>query len=189
MKLKEKIYTCRKKAGLSQEALAERIGVSRQAVSKWETGDAEPELSKLRLLAQVLGVSADYLLNEAEDAPEPPSLQQSSAPKGDWAQDLPGAIGRLARRYGWLIGVYLAIGGIGFAGLGALARFLTKRMFSSFLGGFGGGMIPGTADPFLAEFVSSNPVSLVGGILIVLGLLAAAGGVLLAIVLKKKSDK
>jgi transcriptional regulator with XRE-family HTH domain len=38
MKLSEKIYYCRKKAGMSQEALAARIGVSRQAVSKWETG-------------------------------------------------------------------------------------------------------------------------------------------------------
>ena len=38
MKLHEKIYYCRKKAGLSQEALAEKIGVSRQAISKWETG-------------------------------------------------------------------------------------------------------------------------------------------------------
>lgn len=38
MKLSEKIYTCRKKAGWSQEELASRLGVSRQAVSKWETG-------------------------------------------------------------------------------------------------------------------------------------------------------
>lgn len=38
MKLNEKIYWCRKRAGLSQEALAERIGVSRQSISKWETG-------------------------------------------------------------------------------------------------------------------------------------------------------
>ena len=38
MKLSEKIYQCRKKAGLSQEALAVRLGVSRQAVSKWELG-------------------------------------------------------------------------------------------------------------------------------------------------------
>lgn len=55
MKLQEKIYYCRKKAGLSQEALAEKLGVSRQAISKWETGDAEPEISKLSLLAAVLG--------------------------------------------------------------------------------------------------------------------------------------
>ena len=38
MKLNEKIYWCRKRAGLSPEALAERIGVSRQSISKWETG-------------------------------------------------------------------------------------------------------------------------------------------------------
>ena len=38
MKLNEKIYLCRTKAGLSQDALAERLGVSRQAISKWETG-------------------------------------------------------------------------------------------------------------------------------------------------------
>ena len=38
MKLNEKIYWFRKRAGLSQEALAERIGVSRQSISKWETG-------------------------------------------------------------------------------------------------------------------------------------------------------
>ncbi len=38
MDLSNKIYTCRKNAGLSQEALAEKIGVSRQAISKWETG-------------------------------------------------------------------------------------------------------------------------------------------------------
>ena len=41
MKLNEKIYHCRKKAGYSQEALAEKIGVSRQAISKWETGGSQ----------------------------------------------------------------------------------------------------------------------------------------------------
>lgn len=38
MKLHEKIYYCRKKSGISQETLSEKIGVSRQAISKWETG-------------------------------------------------------------------------------------------------------------------------------------------------------
>ncbi len=38
MKLHEKIYYCRKKSGLSQDALAEKLGISRQAISKWETG-------------------------------------------------------------------------------------------------------------------------------------------------------
>ena len=43
MNLSEKILYCRKKAGLSQEALAEKLGVSRQAISKWETGESVPE--------------------------------------------------------------------------------------------------------------------------------------------------
>ena len=67
MNLSEKIQLCRKRAGLSQEALAEKLNVSRQAVSKWETGAAEPELSKLRALAAAFGVTADWLLSE-EDA-------------------------------------------------------------------------------------------------------------------------
>ena len=46
MELGEKIALCRKKAGLSQEALADRLGLSRQAVSRWETGAAVPDLSK-----------------------------------------------------------------------------------------------------------------------------------------------
>ena len=51
MKLPEKILYCRKRAGLSQEALAERLGVSRQAVSKWETGEARSGAGCLRGLA------------------------------------------------------------------------------------------------------------------------------------------
>ena len=47
MKLCEKLYELRRAAGLSQEELAERLSVSRQAVSKWENGAAQPELSKL----------------------------------------------------------------------------------------------------------------------------------------------
>ena len=47
MKLCEKLYELRRAAGLSQEELAERLNVSRQAVSKWESGAAQPELSKL----------------------------------------------------------------------------------------------------------------------------------------------
>lgn len=59
--LSEKIYALRRKNGLSQEALAEKIGVSRQAVSKWETGTATPELDKLRALCACFGITLDEL--------------------------------------------------------------------------------------------------------------------------------
>ncbi len=106
MKLSEKIYSCRKKAGLSQEALAERLGVSRQAVSKWETGETEPEIGKLRTLAAVFSVSTDWLLSEEEEPPAPTSVP-------NWVDALPGTLRKLFRRYGWLGGVYLMLVGSG----------------------------------------------------------------------------
>ena len=64
MKLHEKIYTLRKRENLSQEALAEKLSVSRQSVSKWETGEATPEVSKLLSLSKLFGVTTDYLLDD-----------------------------------------------------------------------------------------------------------------------------
>ena len=84
MNLSEKIQLCRKRAGLSQEALAEKLNVSRQAVSKWETGAAEPELSKLRALAAAFGVTADWLLSE-EDAGNRNSFGESAGAREDGA--------------------------------------------------------------------------------------------------------
>lgn len=69
MDLQNKIYSCRKNAGLSQEALAERIGVSRQAISKWETGEATPEVAKLLSLAKTFGVTTDWMLSDDPDIP------------------------------------------------------------------------------------------------------------------------
>ncbi len=75
MQLHEKILFYRKKNGLSQEALAEKIGVSRQAVSKWETGDALPEISKLKSLADCFGVTVDFLVDDSLD-----EMPQSDTP-------------------------------------------------------------------------------------------------------------
>ena len=62
MTLGEKLVQLRRARGVSQETLAEAVGVSRQAVSKWELGDALPELDKLVALAAYYGVTTDYLL-------------------------------------------------------------------------------------------------------------------------------
>lgn len=71
MKLHEKIYISRKKCGLSQEDLAEKLGISRQAVSKWETGETIPELSKIKQLKEIFNVSFDWLLSENEENQSP----------------------------------------------------------------------------------------------------------------------
>lgn len=67
MQIAEKIWNERKRLGLSQEQLAEQMEVSRQAVSKWESGQSMPDLDKLVLLSQIFGVSTDYLLKEDDN--------------------------------------------------------------------------------------------------------------------------
>lgn len=64
MNFGEKILGLRTKSGLSQEALAEKLMVSRQAVSKWESGVTLPETEKLIIISDMFGVSLDYLLKE-----------------------------------------------------------------------------------------------------------------------------
>lgn len=64
MALGEKIYNLRKQSGWSQEELAEQCEVSRQSVSKWESGQSVPDLDKILLLSDIFQVSTDYLLKE-----------------------------------------------------------------------------------------------------------------------------
>lgn len=62
-----KLYKLRKNSGLSQEQLAEQLNVSRQAISKWESGTAVPESEKLITISNYFGVSVDYLLKDDEE--------------------------------------------------------------------------------------------------------------------------
>ena len=64
MTLGQNIQTARKAKGISQEALAEKIGVSRQALGKWEKDTALPGVDNLQALAKELGVSVDALFRE-----------------------------------------------------------------------------------------------------------------------------
>ena len=61
----EKLYRLRKEKGWTQERLAEQIGVSRQALSKWESGSAVPDAVNILRLSKLFAVSADYLLDDA----------------------------------------------------------------------------------------------------------------------------
>ena len=60
----EKLKEARKEAGLSQEQFAEKMGVSRSAVAKWESDKGMPDVANLKVMAQLLDVSVDYLLDE-----------------------------------------------------------------------------------------------------------------------------
>lgn len=63
----EKIFELRTKKGLSQGSLAELLDVSRQSVSKWESGQAKPDVDKLVKLSEVFQVTVDYLVKENEN--------------------------------------------------------------------------------------------------------------------------
>ena len=81
MSLAEKMIELRKQNGLSQQDLADRLGVSRQAISRWETGAVQPLADSVKSLAQVFQVSTDYLLNDDLDTPTPPPTAQPAPPQ------------------------------------------------------------------------------------------------------------
>jgi len=78
MTLADKITEERKKAGLSQEELADRLSVSRQAVSKWECGQSCPDLQNIIAMSELFGVSTDYLLKDIS-IPENKSAEPGSS--------------------------------------------------------------------------------------------------------------
>ena len=75
---KDNLIQLRKLKGMTQEDIAEKVGVSRQAVAKWESGETSPDLEKSRLLAEVLGVSLDDLVNYEPEG----NLGMNVPPKG-----------------------------------------------------------------------------------------------------------
>lgn len=77
MEFQKKLLVLRKKAGLTQTALAEKLHVSRQAVSRWEQGSAMPDIENLIAMSELFGVSLDELLKD-----QSPQIQ-SAQPKAD----------------------------------------------------------------------------------------------------------
>ena len=145
MTLSEKLQNLRRAAGLSQEALAEQLGVTRQAVSKWETGEGKPDIDNLLPLAKLLHTTVDYLLDDAADAPHtetPPTQPQTeSVGRELWEQ-----LKTFGRRWGWLGGYAIALIGavrlvttlvVLFAGGSMLGGMMLDVGFSGTLTGFG----------------------------------------------------
>lgn len=83
--LGRRIQEGRRAAELSQEAMGERLGVSRQAVSKWEADAAIPELENLIAMSRIFGVTVGCLLG-VEEAAEPDREDQTQAPEPDWSR-------------------------------------------------------------------------------------------------------
>ena len=86
MTLGEKLQRLRKARGMSQEELAARMGVSRQAVSRWELNIALPDTENVVRLSELVGVTTAYLLKEreAEENPSPDTPPSSGAAAFGW---------------------------------------------------------------------------------------------------------
>ena len=80
MILADKLIDLRKRSGWSQEDLAEKLGVSRQSISKWESAQSVPDMNRILKLSEVFGVSTDYLL---KDELEPDGLPRETLPVPD----------------------------------------------------------------------------------------------------------
>ena len=104
MKLSEKIVTLRKQKGWSQEELADKLNVSRQAVGKWETETALPEVDKILQMATLFEVSTDCLLKDDMSLPtqQAPAAQNTSAKRKSARVK---KIGSLFNSIIWLIAV------------------------------------------------------------------------------------
>ena len=86
MTLDKKLARLRKKAGLSQAEVSEEMDVSRQAVTKWETGQSRPSTENLQSLSKLYNVPLEYLLDESEDelpapAPVDPTAESGTGPE------------------------------------------------------------------------------------------------------------
>ena len=89
MILADKIIRFRKKAGWSQEELAERLGVTRQSVSKWEGAQSVPDIEKILQMSRIFGVTTDYLLKDELDEEETLTPLASMALMEEAATDMP----------------------------------------------------------------------------------------------------
>ena len=127
MTIGEKIALRRRSAGLSQEALAVQLGVSRQAISRWETNESLPDTEKVLQLCRIFGVSADDLL--LDQSPETAAEPTSARP--------PLPLWRQVFRYVYLglgaVGVVLALVGLA----GVLHWAVTTHMWDPDWGRFG----------------------------------------------------
>lgn len=122
MELADRILQFRKALGLSQEQLAEQIGVSRQSISKWETGQSTPELDKLVALSKVFGISTDELLgNNVKNLGDVVSVNHTN----DYIQ------ANLLRRFFTLGWITALVGIIGLAIEGISLYFIRNAVINS----------------------------------------------------------
>lgn len=179
MKLHEKIIFYRKRNALSQEGLAEKIGVSRQAVSKWETGEALPEVTKLKAIADTFGVTVDFLLDETKIEYTPNQNRHRRTLSDRYLDGIDSFVDKITtnfpvffKKHGWICGIILILLGI-YKILTCVFSFSTLSQITGIIGSYVA--IPGTGFALL-----------VIGFQLLIGIALIIGG---AVIIKKFKPK
>lgn len=116
MNLPEKLAFLRRAKGLCQQELANEMNVSRQAVSKWESGNVMPSLGNLIYLSKLYGVTIDSLIDDSQDLPPESAPPEPAPPEPVPAEPVPPESPRMEhpaftfiKKYGWLTAFLLAM--------------------------------------------------------------------------------
>lgn len=186
----ERILSLRRMKGISQEDLAQHIGVSRQSVSKWELGDSEPETAKIVELSRYFGVSTDELLGmeDCESAVNGSFSKNSTGENKSQTfireEELTGFLrvfGKGIKRHSYAFGYILMI----YGAVMLIFQFIGRIMFQGFLSAKTNMM------PFNGQMGTSGG-SIASGfftVFLFLGIALVVGGFILSLVLKKKFKK
>lgn len=160
MDMAERIQYLRKSKGISQEQLAETLGISRQAVSKWESGQSSPDIEKLIAMSELFDTTTDYMLKGTEQKDEP---QQDS-------RGLAGKILRILSTTMIAIGLFLAFAGwYEYQTMGVIwgAMAIQALGLAAY---FIGGLLCGESPPFMLRWLnwlglSFMPMSMLLGLM------------------------
>lgn len=143
MILADKIIELRKKNGWSQEELAEKLGVSRQAVSKWEGAQSVPDIQRILEMSRLFGVSTDYLLKDDMDYGSEAIIESTAETDSPLRRvDMETASAFLAFRRNWAPRIALAvflciISPVALIMLGALSEYGVLSISENAAGGIG----------------------------------------------------
>lgn len=99
MKFNEKLREYRKIFGISQEKLAEKLNVSRQVITKWENDIGLPEISNLKCIAKLFGVSVDYLLDDERNIEYPILKEEITLEKNNYSNRYDYVVSYLKKEY------------------------------------------------------------------------------------------
>ena len=148
MTFSEKLITLRAGRGWSQEKLAAELGVTRQAVGRWEKGAGLPDAKSLAALARVFDVEMEWLLDESEAGPQPRRARLMKLMWYDWAIAATALVAALVTNpigyaaseyikvkyaYGWWLPVVLLVPATAWFGLGWVASALVNRFWGELL--------------------------------------------------------